>query len=205
MDRLCSRRAALAAAAAALAGCAGGSDGTGTGTTVEPDGTSTGTDVPVLGAVEERGGLRLSSPAFADGGAIPDRFARDGANVNPPLVAEDVPEDAASLTVVVDDPDAVGPAGEVWLHWLVWDVPPGRTEIPADWSPEAAVVGENDFGNRRYDGPDPPDGTHTYRFKCFATDRALDLPPSATDREVGAAMAGTVLAAAELSGTYGPD
>ena len=72
--------------------------------------------------------------------------------------------------------------------------------IPAWYSRDGA----NDFGNRRYDGPDPPDGEHTYRFKLFALDTALDLSQSANKREVGAAMDGHILAQTQLTGTFGP-
>jgi len=88
------------------------------------------------------------------------------------------------MTLIVDDPDAVEPAGEVWLHWLVWNLPPSRTEVPEDWEPTEAVEGVNDFGDRGYGGPAPSDGTHTYRFKLYALDRTLDLPESAGKRRV---------------------
>ena len=66
------------------------------------------------------------------------------------------------------------------------------------------VVGANDFGNRRYDGPAPPDGEHVYRFKLYALDSALDVADSAGKREVGAAMDGHVLARTQLTGTFAP-
>ncbi len=115
-----------------------------------------------------------------------------------------VPEETATLAFIVDDPDAVAVAGEVFLHWLVWNIPANTTDIPADWDPAEAVVGENNFGNRRYDGPAPPDGEHSYRFKCYALDRALELPETASKRGVGEAMRGHVLAQTQLTGTYAP-
>jgi len=202
------RRTLLAAATLALAGCS--SEGTETtptdmGTpTATDNGTPTPTDNPAIGDISQRGDLRLTSSAFGDGAPIPARYSRDGENLNPPLSVENVPNGAATLTLVVDDPDAVDVAGEVFLHWLVWNIPATRTTIPTDWTPSETAVGVNDFGNRRYDGPDPPDGEHTYRFKLFALDTALDLPQSAGKREVGAAMAGHVLAQTQWTGTYRP-
>lgn len=198
-----SRRAFVTAAALALAGCSSeGSESppATTGGTVTP----TATENPAIGDVQQRGDITLTSNAFADGAAIPARHSRDGQNVNPPLSIENVPGGAETLTLVVDDPDAVAVAGSVFLHWLVWNVPATRTIIPTDWEPDAAVVGANDFGNRRYDGPDPPDGEHSYRFKLYALDTALDLPASASKREVGAAMAGHILAQTQLTGTFAP-
>jgi hypothetical protein len=190
------RRSVLVALAAGLAGCRGLGGG-GSSPTPAPDN-------PAIGDVEQRGDLRLTSPAFDDGGQIPEEYGRDARDVNPPLSIAGVPSGAETLTLIVDDPDAVEPAGKVWLHWLVWNVPADRTEIPEGWEPSAAVEGRNDFGERGYGGPDPPDGRHTYRFKLYALDATLDLQASASKRGVGEAMEGSVLAATGLSGTYAP-
>ncbi|PSQ56642.1 MAG: YbhB/YbcL family Raf kinase inhibitor-like protein [Halobacteriales archaeon SW_9_67_25] len=116
----------------------------------------------------------------------------------------------ASLVLVMDDPDAVEPAGKVWLHWLVWNVVSPRTEIPEGWEPESAVEGVTDFEERGYGGPlvlvmDDPDAVeHTYRLKLYALGSTLDVPDSASKREVGSAMQGDVLAATQLEGTFAP-
>ena len=96
--------------------------------------------------------LTLSSPAFDDGEPIPRRYGYTEADVNPPLSITGVPEGAASLLLLVDDPDAVEPAGHIWDHWLVWDVDPDRESIPEEWSPDAAVEGQNDYGEQGYGG-----------------------------------------------------
>jgi Raf kinase inhibitor-like YbhB/YbcL family protein len=79
--------------------------------------------------------MDLSSTAFADGDAIPRQYGYTERNVNPPLSWSEVPADAASLALVVDDPDTVEPAGKVWDHWVVWNIDPGRTGIPDAWTP----------------------------------------------------------------------
>lgn len=191
------RRACIAAVAAALAGCGGIGTGDGAGDT-------TPTSNPAVGAAEQMGELRLTSPAFEDGERIPERYGRDAENVNPPLSIANVPADAESMTLIVDDPDAVDPAGEVWLHWLVWNIPPSKTDIPAGWEPREAVEGTNDFGTRGYEGPDPPDEVHTYRFKLYALDTTLDLAESASKPEVGTAMEDARLSQTQLRGTYAP-
>lgn len=150
------------------------------------------------------GDLELTSPAFADGESIPRKYGYTNQNVNPPLTIDGVPSDAASLALVVDDPDAMEPAGKVWDHWVVWNVPPDRTEIPEGWSPADAVEGTNDFGETGYDGPNPPDKEHTYRFKLSALDTTLDLQAGATKDDLGRAMEGHVLAQTQLEGTYAP-
>src|SRR5271168_168400 len=69
----------------------------------------------------------VSSPAFATGQAIPDKQALHQQNVSPELRVANVPANARSLVLIVDDPDA--PAG-TWVHWLVWNLPPATTVIP---------------------------------------------------------------------------
>lgn len=150
--------------------------------------------------------LRLTSSAFADGEAIPERFGYQQENVNPPLAIEGVPEGAASLALIVDDPDAVEPAGKVWDHWVVWNIPPDTTSIPAGWNPDAAgaVAGRTDYGERGYGGPNPPDREHTYRFRLFALDDRVSLGTDATSDDLRGAMEGRVIVEAELTGTYTP-
>ena len=193
MARSVSRRTLLGLAVAGLAGCVGGG----------PAATTTAED-PLTGDATQLRDLALTSPAFDDGEAIPERYGRRAEDLNPPLRIAGVPDDAASLVLVMDDPDAVEPAGTVWLHWLVWNIDPETTDIPADWQPTDAVEGENDFGDRGYGGPAPPDREHTYRFKLYAVDRTLDLPASASKADVGEAMAGGVVARTQLEGTYAP-
>jgi hypothetical protein len=148
--------------------------------------------------------LELTSPAFDDGAAIPRQYGYTEENVNPPLAISGVPDDAESLALLVDDPDAVEPAGKVWDHWTVFDVPPDLTEIPEGWSATDATEGRNDYGGVGYGGPNPPDREHTYRFRLFALDTTLSLGSDATKDDVEDAMSGHVLAEAQLEGTYAP-
>ncbi|MFC4541230.1 YbhB/YbcL family Raf kinase inhibitor-like protein [Halosolutus amylolyticus] len=133
---------------------------------------------------------------------MPEQYGYEAENVNPPLSIESVPEDVDSLALIVDDPDAVEPAGEVWTHWLVWNVPPDTTTIPEDWEVEDAAEGTNDFGEVGYGGPNPPDAEHRYRFKLFALETTLDLPPETDADGLAEAMDGHVIAATKLDGTY---
>jgi Raf kinase inhibitor-like YbhB/YbcL family protein len=150
--------------------------------------------------------MRLTSDAFADGEPIPERYGYLVENVNPPLSIEDPPGDAETLAVVVDDPDAMEPAGKVWDHWIVWNIPADTTEISADFDPTTvgATEGTNDYGEVGYGGPNPPDREHTYRFVAYALDTSPDLDRGATKAELEDAMEGHALAEARLTGTYAP-
>jgi Raf kinase inhibitor-like YbhB/YbcL family protein len=204
------RRTVLAGAIAVVAGCTGGGDdsadddgGTDDGGGTDDDTESTpDTDSPATGEVNQMGELTLTSPAFDHGEQIPGQYGRQGDDVNPPLEIGNVPDGAASLALIVDDPDAVEPAGKVWDHWIVWNVPPETKTIPEDWEPTEAQQGTNDFGEVGYGGPSPPDREHRYRFKLFALDTKLDLPPETDAEALGAAMEGHVLAATQLDGTF---
>lgn len=151
---------------------------------------------------ESEGDLELTSPAFDDGEPIPDRYGYEEDNVNPPLEIDGVPADAESLALVMDDPDAEAVAGEVWDHWLVWNVPPETTSIPEDWDAAEATEGTNDFDEVGYGGPSPPEGTHRYRFRLFALDSELVLPAESDRETLESAIDGRILEQARLSGTY---
>ena len=148
--------------------------------------------------------MELSSSAFRDGDPIPAKYGYTASNVNPPLTIADVPGEAASLALIVDDPDAVDPAGKVWDHWLVWNIDPETADIPEDWDGAGAVLGRTDFGENRYGGPNPPDRRHTYEFRLYALDTTLSLERGETKDQLEEAMAGHVLAEATLRGTYAP-
>jgi hypothetical protein len=148
--------------------------------------------------------LSLESEAFEHGGAIPERYGYTASNVNPPLSIAGVPVAAESLALVVDDPDAMEPAGKIWDHWVVWNVDPDRGTIPENWDAAGAREGRNDYGESGYGGPNPPDREHTYRFRLFALDTVLDLDPGASAADLEAAMDGHVLREALLEGTFAP-
>jgi Raf kinase inhibitor-like YbhB/YbcL family protein len=120
--------------------------------------------------------MKITSPAFEEGGAIPKEYTADGKNVNPPLHITGVPAETRSLVLIVDDPDA--PRG-TWNHWLLWNIDPKTTEIPEHSVPSQAVQGTNDFGTTKYGGPSPPSGTHRYYFRLYALDTVLKIPSSA--------------------------
>lgn len=148
--------------------------------------------------------LSLRSQSFEDGGPIPDKHGYSADNTNPPLRIEGVPDEAESLALVVDDPDAREPAGKIWDHWIVWNVDPSLSEIPEGWMPRNATEGQNDFGETGWGGPQPPDGEHTYRFLLYALDEELDLGPGASKDEFYDAAEGCVLEKDKLYGTYTP-
>jgi Raf kinase inhibitor-like YbhB/YbcL family protein len=143
--------------------------------------------------------MKLTSTAFEQNQPIPAQYTCDGVNHNPPLTFSQVPAEAHSLALVVEDPDA--PA-KVFTHWLVYNMPPSTLHIREHEVPPQSTEGMNDFGTRGYRGPCPPSGTHRYVFQLFALDTTLALPPGKTKEEVREKMKGHGIATAELVGTY---
>ena len=150
--------------------------------------------------------MHLTSPAFASGAQLPERFALAAANRSPPLVWTDVPPTARSLVVLCDDPDA--PRG-TWHHWALFDVPPSLDGVPEGCSGRklrpTVCEAVNDFARACYDGPAPPrgHGVHHYHFRLLALDvERLPLGADPSCAEVEAAAAPHVLAEAELIGTF---
>lgn len=150
--------------------------------------------------------MELISTAFASGGEIPARHTCEGADIAPPLQWTGVPDQAASLALIVDDPDAPDPAAPqtTWVHWVLFDIPPSTPGLPEGGHPLPAGTHEglNDWGRHGYDGPCPPVGRHRYFFKLYALDQRLTALPRANKAAVEQAMRGHVLAHAELMGTY---
>lgn len=143
--------------------------------------------------------MKISSPAFENNANIPSKYTCDGENTNPPLEFSDVPAEAKSLVLIVDDPDA--PAGD-WVHWTVWDIEPDTKLINENSIPPGATKGMTDFGKPGYGGPCPPSGTHHYQFKLYALDINLDLESNARKTDIEKAMAEHILDQAELIGLY---
>ena len=147
------------------------------------------------------GNLKLTSSAFEDGGEIPRKYGYKNGNREPPLTMNGVPEGTKSLALIMDDPDAMGAVGKVWVHWVMWNIDPTNTEPFAE---NLTTEGMTDFGEVGYGGPAPPDKRHTYVFKLYALDSELDLPGKSTKADVEKAMEGHIVDQATLTGTYAP-
>lgn len=152
--------------------------------------------------------LSLSSPAFAHCTAIPARFTCQGDDLSPPLVISGAPLGTRSLALIVDDPDAPDPAAPkmVYVHWLLYDLPPNTVALAQGLAPGRMPAGThdglNDWNRTGYGGPCPPIGRHRYFHKLFAVDCVLGDLGTLRKPALLAAIEGHVLARAELMGTY---
>ena len=131
---------------------------------------------------------------FDEGAEIPKKFGYKFENEEPNISFNRPPSSTTTLALIMDDPDAMGAVGKVWLHWLQYH---NLTE-------SSPVEGKTDFGEIGYGGPAPPDGRHTYIFKAYALDTELELNEGYSKQELEDAMKGHILAEAKLTGTFAP-
>jgi len=147
--------------------------------------------------------MRLESPEFKENDPIPKQFTCDGTNVHPPLQFFDVPIEAKTLALIVEDPDVPRTIRQdgTWDHWVVWNIPPTIDKIEAG-EVVPGIYGSNTSGETVYSGPCPPDGEHRYFFRLYALDTELNLKEGATKQKLLNAMHGHVLTSAILIGRY---
>ncbi|NBB95541.1 MAG: YbhB/YbcL family Raf kinase inhibitor-like protein [Planctomycetes bacterium] len=144
--------------------------------------------------------MQLTSPAFDDGQPIAKLHAYkgEGRNVPPNLTWSGAPQEVQSFALIVDDPDA--PRDEPFVHWVAYNIAGGAGSLPTD----TITQGVNDFGEKGYGGPMPPEGhgVHHYHFKLYALDADLALRPKLTKSQLLKKIDGHVIATSELVGTY---
>ena len=157
------------------------------------------------------GNLKLTSSDFSDGGEIPRECGYKNGNREPQLTISGTPDGTKSLALIMDDPDAMEPAGKVWVHWVLWNINHDTTDLAESLDIQRAYrmdlavgFGMTDFGEVGYGGPAPPDKRHTYVFKLYALDDELSLPNDSTKADVEKAMEGHIIEQTQLTGTYAP-
>lgn len=146
--------------------------------------------------------MRITSPAFEAGAAIPIRHSCEGEDISPPLAFDVDIAGVGSLALIVDDPDA--PRARPWVHWVLYNIPPSTTALPegANAAVLGARVGTNDWQRTGWGGPCPPSGEHRYLFTLYAIDQMLPALGQPTRTKLMRAMAEHVLGSAQLVGTY---
>ena len=152
--------------------------------------------------------LAITSALFAPNAAIPSLYTCEGKDISPPLAWSGAPAGTKSLALIVDDPDAPDPAAPkmTWVHWVLYNIPSVAGGLPeavrSTALPAGTREGANDWDRTGYGGPCPPIGRHRYFHKLYALDVTLPNLGAPTKAKLEQAMAGHILAQAELIGTY---
>lgn len=148
--------------------------------------------------------IKITSPAFSDGGQIPTKYTCDGQDLSPPLKWDCLPPGTQAVALICDDPDA--PIG-TFVHWVLYNLPAELHELPEGLRGEATLPdgsqqGISDFGRIGYGGPCPPSGTHRYYFKVYALDAKVAPGPGAGKADLLRAMKGHILGEGQTIGKY---
>lgn len=169
--------------------------------------------LPVVGLAAE---FQLTSPTIKEQSTIGNEhvfngFGCTGQNVSPALQWDHPPKETKSFAVTVYDPDA--PTGSGWWHWLMFNIPPRVTGLPAGAgkpdsasAPEGSIQSMTDFGQPGFGGPCPPPGDkpHRYIFTVFALKvDQLPLKKEASGAMVGYYLNQNAIGKAFFTGMYG--
>jgi Raf kinase inhibitor-like YbhB/YbcL family protein len=148
--------------------------------------------------------MKIESSEFSEGGMIPSKYTCDGNDFSPPLTWKDAPAGTKSFALISDDPDA--PMG-TWVHWVIFNIPATINRLEENIPPHkelanGMIQGSNSWPRIGYGGPCPPGGLHRYFFKLYALDTKLELKPGVDKEHLIRAMAGHILAEAQVMGKY---
>ena len=162
--------------------------------------TPVSTEKVLMPSASSTTSMLLTSPSFKNNEPIPNKFTCDGGDINPQLMIDNIPPEAKSLALIVDDSDA--PSG-TFTHWTVWNINPETQFIKEESSPHGSIEGETSFNKIGYGGPCPPAGKpHQYRFTLYALDSMLSLADGARRGDLEKEIKKHVIAEAELVGVY---
>lgn len=152
--------------------------------------------------------FQITSTAFGDQEEIPAKHTCEDKDISPALEWASVPEGTQSLALIVDDPDAPDPNAPkmVWVHWVLFNLPPDSQALPegvsSDALPEGTREGLNDWKETGWRGPCPPVGKHRYFFRLYALDCRLDEQRQVDRARLDQMMQGHILGEAVVMGTY---
>jgi Raf kinase inhibitor-like YbhB/YbcL family protein len=136
----------------------------------------------------------LSSPAFPEGGIIPNRYTQVEQQVSPALNWTNAPANTQSFVLHMHDLEVSrNRTVDDQVHWLVWNIPGAAKGLP-EGVPQGA---EQPDGTRQisasgqvYRGPGAPANgpLHHYVFEVYALDTKLDVPNGADAWDVRKAV-----------------
>ena len=142
--------------------------------------------------------------SFYNGSRVPVLHTADGKNINPKIIISDIPIEAKSLILIVDDPDAKREVGYTWFHWIVFNIPVHFPVTVIEENSIPGLAGESTYKKKEYGGPNPPrgSGAHHYHFKIYAISKMLNFPEMSSVDKIIKEAEKNILAVTELVGVY---
>ena len=155
--------------------------------------------------------MNVSSTAFENNGRIPQKYTGFGDDLSPELIITDVPKEAVSFAIILDDLDV--PFRKSFTHWIIWNIP--VTDVIPEGLPCGSMIREpisacqgEAWGKHRYRGPKQPffiRKEHRYVFTVYALDCRLDISEIFRKKNLIDAMRDHILAETRLIGRYQRD
>jgi len=171
----------------------------------------------ILSAFSVYGGsMVISSPAFTDGGVIPDKYAYNliprGQNISIPVQWRGAPNETKSFVFLMYDRH---PVAQNWMHWIVIDIPSAVSELIegsslTDKMPVGAIELFNAFNKKGYGGPAAPKTTGIHEYACIVYALNVDHLEVDPERRLSYQgfidlINGKVIEQAEMIGLYSQD
>ena len=65
--------------------------------------------------------IEVNSSDVVDGKIVKDSACRKkgGKDQSPQISITNIPSGTKSISIIMDDPDAIKPAGKIWVHWNI--------------------------------------------------------------------------------------
>jgi Raf kinase inhibitor-like YbhB/YbcL family protein len=145
--------------------------------------------------------MTVTSPALAHY-YLSRQYTCRGPGLSPPVYWSGAPAGTKSFALVVDDSQApITP----YVYWIVFDIRPAITDVPAGGPPPGARVADNSRGRPRFDPPCPRASDHEYRFTVYALNSWLRLPNGAGLKAAWQAIARHAIARGRLTVSAGQE
>lgn len=143
----------------------------------------------------------IKSPEFEANSLMPPKFTCDRENISPPLIFEEIPNNASSLCLTLEDLDQSAP--NFFAHWLVINIDPSIRAVEEGTVPLGATQLTNDSDEIDYFGPCPKAGKKgKYAFNLYALDKRLELSNEHTKIDIEREIDGHIIDNVSLSFFY---
>lgn len=149
------------------------------------------------------GAFKLTSPAFTDGGTLPEKYTCDGGRASPPLAWSNPPAGTKFFAITMHH--IPGP-GDKHVYLVIYNIPASILSLPENGR-DIGIFGINTVnGKQEYTPPcskGPGPKLYTMTAYALSSEAKLDVPASAVTMDLLlAAIKDKTLATAVMNVTY---